>query len=97
MTLWRVLVMAVLKQGLDCDDDPSGGVGEPSPGVVRKMLQHGFLDDWTYSVRTLQDNMSLVTPALLQELNALAGSGGGSCGGGKAPWCRPWTVGLTRS
>ncbi len=35
------------------------------------MLQHGFLDDWTYSVRTLQDNVSLVTPALLQELNAL--------------------------
>ena len=50
---------------------PSGGVGEPSTGVVRKMLQHGFLDDWTYSVRTLQDNVSLVTPALLQELNAL--------------------------
>ncbi len=38
---------------------PSGGVGEPSPGLVRKMLQHGFLDDWTYSVRTLQDNVSL--------------------------------------
>ncbi len=35
------------------------------------MLQHGFLDDWTYSVRTLQDHVSLVTPALLQELNAL--------------------------
>ena len=35
------------------------------------MLQHGFLDDWTYSVRTLQDNVSLVTPALLRELNAL--------------------------
>ena len=48
MTLWRVLVMAVLRQGLNCDyDRPSGGVGEPSSGVVRKMLQHGFLDDWT--------------------------------------------------
>ena len=35
------------------------------------MLQHGFLDEWTYSVRTLQDNVSLVTPALLRELNAL--------------------------
>ena len=35
------------------------------------MLQHGFLDNWTYSVRTLQDNVSLVTPALLRELNAL--------------------------
>ena len=35
------------------------------------MLQHGFLDDGTYSVRTLQDHVSLVTPALLQELNAL--------------------------
>ena len=64
------------------------------------MLQHGFLDDWTYSVRTLQDNVSLVTPALLQELNALLvrEGGGGSCGGGKAPWHRLGrSVGLTRS
>ena len=34
------------------------------------MLQHGVLDDWTYSVRTLQDHVSLVSPALLRELNA---------------------------
>ena len=32
MTLWRVLVMAVLNQGLNGDYDPSGGAGEPSPG-----------------------------------------------------------------
>ena len=70
MTLWRVLVMAVLKQGLDCDYDRLGELVNHHQ-VVRKMLQHGFLDDWTYSVRTLQDNVSLVTPALLQELNAL--------------------------
>ena len=49
------------------------------------MLQHGFLDGWTYSVRTLQDHVSRATPALLWELNALPGAGG-SCGGGKAPW-----------
>ena len=70
MTLWRVLVMAVLKQGLDCDYDRLGELVNHHQ-VVRKMLQHGFLDDWTYSVRTLQDNVSLVTPALLQELSAL--------------------------
>ena len=70
MTLWRVLVMAVLKQGLDCDYDRLGELVNHHQ-VVRKMLQHGFLDDWTYSVRTLQDHVSLVTPALLQELNAL--------------------------
>ncbi len=70
MTLWRVLVMAVLKQGLNCDYDRLGELVNHHQ-VVRKMLQHGFLDDWTYSVRTLQDNVSLVTPALLQELNAL--------------------------
>ncbi len=70
MTLWRVLVMAVLKQGLDCDYDRLGELVDHHQ-VIRKMLQHGFLDDWTYSVRTLQDNVSLVTPALLQELNAL--------------------------
>ena len=71
MTLWRVLVMAVLKQGLDCDYDRPLGELVNHHQVVRKMLQHGFLDDWTYAVRTLQDNVSLVTPALLQELNAL--------------------------
>ena len=86
MTLWRVLVMAVLKQGLDCDYDRLGELVNHHQ-VVRKMLQHGFLDDWTYSVRTLQDNVSLVTPALLQELNALLVRGG-SCGGGKVPWRR---------
>ena len=31
----------------------------------------GFWIDWTYSVRTLQDHVSRVTPALLWELNAL--------------------------
>ncbi len=71
MTLWRVLVMAVLRQGLNCDYDRLGELVNHHHQVVRKMLQHGFLDDWTYSVRTLQDNVSLVTPALLQELNAL--------------------------
>ena len=70
MTLWRVLVMAVLKQGLHCDYDRLGELVNHHQ-VVRKMLQHGFLDDWTYSVRTLQDNVSLVTPVLLQELSAL--------------------------
>ena len=70
MTFWRVLVMAVLKQGLDCDDDRLGELVNHHQ-VVRKMLRHGFLDDWTYSVRTLQDHVTLVTPALLQELNAL--------------------------
>ena len=70
MMLWRVLVMAVLKQGLDCDYDRLGELVNHHQ-VVRKVLQHGFLDEWTYSVRTLQDNVSLVTPALLQELNAL--------------------------
>ena len=49
------------------------------------MLQHGFLDDWTYSVRTLQDNVSLVTPALLQELNALLVREEGHAVAGKFP------------
>ena len=40
MTLWRVLVMAVLKQGLDCDR-----LGElvNHHRVVRQLLQHGYL------------------------------------------------------
>ena len=84
MTLWRVLVMAVLKQGLDCDYDRLGELVNHHQ-VVRKMLQHGFLDDWTYSVRTVADNVSLVTPALLQELNALLVRGEGHAVAGKPP------------
>ncbi len=39
--------------------------------VVRQLLQHGYLDEGTYSVRTLRDNVSLVTPVLLSDLDAL--------------------------
>ena len=70
MTLWRVLVMAVLKQGLGCDYDRLGELVNHHR-VVRQMLQHGVLDEGRYSVRTLRDNVSLVTPALLRELNVL--------------------------
>ena len=70
MTLWRVLVMAVLKQGLDCDYDRLGELVNHHR-VVRQLLQHGYLDEGTYSVRTLRDNVSLVTPVLLRDLNAL--------------------------
>ncbi len=35
MTLWRVLVMAVLKQGLDCDyDDPAPALRARDPQTV---------------------------------------------------------------
>ena len=52
--------------------------------MVRQMLQHGFLDDGTYSVCTLQDHVSLVTPALPRELNVLLVREGHTVAG-KAP------------
>ena len=94
MTLWRVLVMAVLKQGLDCDYDRLGELVNHHR-VVRQLLQHGYLDEGTYSVRTLRDNVSLVTPVLLRDLNTLLVRE--VMRWWESPLAPPWTVGWTRS
>ncbi len=57
----------------------------------------GFWMTGRNSVRTLQDNVSLVTPALLQELNALLLVREGVMRWRESPLAPPWTVGLTRS
>jgi hypothetical protein len=68
MMLWRILVLAVLKQGLDCDYDRLAELANEH-GTLRLMLQHVPEDKTEYEVRTLKNNVDLLTPAVLAQVN----------------------------
>ncbi len=71
MDLWRIFVLATLKQGNGCDYDRLQDLAN-CHGTVREMLGHSGLDDHRrYEHRTLVRNVSLLTPELLNEINEL--------------------------
>ena len=71
MDLWRIFVLAVLKQGLGCDFDRLQELANQHQ-TVRQMLGHGdgFRKDQTsyYQLQTLIDNVSLLGPQLLSQI-----------------------------
>ena len=79
MELWQILVLGVVRLGLDADWDRLEhmanfdtllrqmlGVSETSWGAEAKVFNH----------QTLRDNVALVDEPLLQEINALVAAGG---------------------
>ena len=74
MDLWRVLVLAVLKQGLGCDFDRLQELANKHI-TVREMLGHSnrFYQDETsyYQLQTLIDNVSLLRAPLLSQIGKL--------------------------
>ena len=72
MSLWRILVLGVLKQGLDgCDFDRLQTIADEMTNV-RLMLGHDqFTDNTRYDMQTLVSNVALLTPELLQSINQL--------------------------
>ena len=71
MDLWRIFVLATLKQGIGCDYDRLQDLANRH-GTVREMLGHSGLDDHhRYEHRTLVRNVSLLTPELLNKINEL--------------------------
>ena len=71
LELWAVLVLALLKQGLKCDFDRLAETANKHSDV-RRLLALSELDSAQYfSYSSVVRNVSLLTPALLQELNQL--------------------------
>ena len=70
MTLWSILVCGVLRLDLNCDYDRLHELVNQHISV-REMLGHGIFDDVRYHFQTLKDNVSLLTPELLDEINQL--------------------------
>ena len=68
MSLWNILVLGVVKQGLNCDYDRLQELANEHR-TLRRMLQHPREDESRYSYRTLKNNVDLLTPELLGRIN----------------------------
>ncbi len=70
MELWRIFVLATLKQGLGCDWDRLQELANEHR-TLRRMLGHTDEDRTHYRMQTLIDNVSLLTPQVLADINQL--------------------------
>ncbi len=75
MTLWNILVCGVIRLDLNCDYDRLHELVNHH-NTLRVMLGHGMFDEATYHFQTLKDNVSLLTPELLDEINILVVNAG---------------------
>ena len=72
MTYWQILVLGVLQVGLDCDWDRLQTIANEMK-TVRQMLGLDPIldDDVQFERQTVIDNVSLLTPAILRDVNEL--------------------------
>ncbi len=71
MSQWQILVLGVLRLGLNADYDRIQELANHHR-TIRQMLGHGdFADDQSWGVQTLKDNLRLFTPELLERINAV--------------------------
>jgi transposase, IS5 family len=76
MNLWRILVLGTLRFGADCDFDRLKELVDHH-SQVRQMLGFGAYDTKvTISLQSIRDNVKLLTPELLDEINQVIVGGG---------------------
>jgi hypothetical protein len=69
MTQWQILVLGVLRLGLNADYDRIGELANEHR-TVRQMLGHAeWSEDSQWHVQTLKDNLRLFTPEILDRIN----------------------------
>ena len=69
MEVWKIFVMGVLRLDLNCDFDRLHHVVNYD-SLVRQMLGHpDIFDKHYYHMQTIKDNVSLLTPDLLDKIN----------------------------
>lgn len=71
MDLWKILVFGVLRLNLNWDYDRLVEMAN-NHKTIRKMVGHGtFTDDYQYKLQTVKDNVTLLTPEMLDEINII--------------------------
>ncbi|MBO9481912.1 hypothetical protein [Salinisphaera sp. G21_0] len=70
MSLWSILVFGTLRLVTNCDYDRLQELANEH-GTLRKMPGHGPYCTHSYHIQTLQDNISLFTPEILDHVNLL--------------------------
>ena len=69
MEQWKILVLGVLRLGLNADFDRIHELANQH-ATIRQMLGHSGWDDETrYHLQTLKDNLRLFTPEILDRIN----------------------------
>ncbi len=69
MALWKILVLGVVRLDLNWDYDRLQDEVN-NHKKLRQMLGHSdWYDEYYYEIQTLKDNVSLLTPELLDEIN----------------------------
>ena len=86
MTLWNMLVLATMKQGLGIDYDRLEDLANEH-WTLRKMLQHHENDDFEYKSQYLKSNVDLLSPQLLKQVSDIVVREGLKVAR-KAPWRR---------
>ncbi len=72
MELWKILVFGALRLHLNWDYDRLVEMAN-NHKTIRLILGHGsFNDDHEYKLQTMKDNVSLLTPEILDELTLLS-------------------------
>ena len=71
MDLWKILVLGALRVNCNWDYDKLHNIANEHK-TIREFLGHTIYDfDQTYGLQTLKDNISLLTPELLDKINQL--------------------------
>ena len=71
MSLWNIFVLGILRLDLNCDYDRLCELAN-NHKTIRQMLGHSdIFDDYSYGLQTLKDNVRLLDPALLDEINKI--------------------------
>lgn len=71
MELWKILVMGTIRLNCNWDYDKLQDIVN-NHRIIRQMLGHGLMDnDKTYPLQTLKDNVKLLTPEILDQINTL--------------------------
>ena len=68
LELWKILVLGVLRLDLNCDFDRLQELAN-NHRTIRLMLGHEIMDSFYYHMQTLKDNIGLLTPELLEQIN----------------------------
>jgi len=76
MDRWSILVLGVLRLNLNCDYDRLHNLVN-NHKTIRQILGHGVVDDQScYYLQTLKDNVSLLTPEILDQINQVVVNAG---------------------
>ena len=71
MELWKIFVLGILRLNLNCDYDRLHELVNQHK-TIRQILGHGIFDeDCYYQLQTLKDNVRLLTPEVLAEINQI--------------------------